>query len=164
MSWRHALAYVALAAVFGAALWATTAVPPLPGAVAPAALPPELDVEMVTIEVGAQRVRVARHGAEWQVLEPPGHAISAGLVERLLDAVLHSRIETVSARDENGGAFGLDQPRGRVTLQRREGPPVVLHLGSENPTATAVYGRLEGDPRVLLVGLDVWHYVSLATQ
>lgn len=163
MSWRHALAYVALAAALALARWSTAPSAPPSDAFAAAALPAERAVEMVLIEADGQRLRVGRSAGGWDVLEPAGREITPDLMERLLAAVLHSRIETVAA-DAAPGDFGLDQPRARVTLWRRTEPPVVLILGADNPTATAVYGRLEGDPRVLLVGLDVWHYVTLAMR
>jgi hypothetical protein len=163
MSWRHALTYVALAGALGLALWATAPSAPPPSAITPAALPPERAIEMMAIETDGQRLRVRRTPGGWEVLEPAGREISPDLVERLLAAVFHSRIEAVAA-DAEQGEFGLDRPRARVTLWRHTEPPIVLILGNDNPTATAVYGQLEGDPRILLVGLDIWHYVTLATR
>ncbi len=163
MSWRHALTYVALAAALGLALWVTAPSAPPPGAIRPAAPAPERAVETLEIETDERRLRVARTADGWEVLEPSGREIGADLVERLLAAVFHSRIETVAA-DAAPGEFGLDHPRARLTLRRGSEPPVVLILGADNPTATAVYGQLAGDKRVLLVGLDLWHYVTLATS
>ncbi|MGD9764113.1 MAG: DUF4340 domain-containing protein [Candidatus Binatia bacterium] len=170
MSRRHALAYVALAAVLVSALWITTPVPP-PAAPSPQVetLPPQGEthgpvVEAVTIEAGEHRVRAVRRGRGWELLEPAGGKVSDGLIDRLLEAVLHSRIEQVSAGGGTAADYGLDPPRARITLSIRGGAQSVLQLGGYNPTGTAMYGRLEGSPQVLLVGLDIWSYVDLALR
>lgn len=162
MSWRHALAYVALAALLLIAVSATT--PPAPPTVAPAApAQPGPDVVAVSVSAGDRRVEARRVDGRWQVAAPHADGVTSDLVDALLSAVLDTPAEPVAssgALDE----FGLDQPFARIELTRREGKPVTVLVGHTNPTDTGVYGQLAGNPQVLLMGLNVRYYVELMTR
>jgi hypothetical protein len=41
---------------------------------------------------------------------------------------------------------------------------VTLVLGSLNPAETGVYSRLEGNPQVVLLGLNVRYYIDLVLK
>jgi hypothetical protein len=41
---------------------------------------------------------------------------------------------------------------------------VTLVLGSANPAETGVYGQLEGNPQVMLLGLNVRYYIDLVLR
>ena len=49
-------------------------------------------------------------------------------------------------------------------MRRPGAPPVTLSLGGPNPAATGVYGRLDGNPQVVLLGLNVRYYVDLVLR
>jgi hypothetical protein len=165
MRWPHALVYVALALVLGLFAWRSTPPPPPSPSAASAPSPtPAVVVRQVTVETEGRRVRAVRAGDRWQVVEPPGAAVTSDLISALLSAVLDTRAEPVVADPTNLGEFGLEQPSARITLERSEGAPVVLLLGGTNPAETGIYGRLEGNPQVVLLGLNVRYYVDLVTR
>lgn len=165
MRWPHALAYVVLALVLSLLAWATAPPPPPPPSAAPAPLPtPAVTVRQVTVEAAGRRLRAVRAGDRWQVAEPAGSAATSDLISALLSAVLDTRAEPVVADPTDLAEFGLEQPSARITLDRSAGAPVVLLLGGTNPAETGVYGRLEGNPQVVLLGLNVRYYVDLALR
>lgn len=161
MRWPHALVYVALAAVLAVALWSTTPPPP------PVAPPPPTetgpDIVAVSVSAGDRRVAARRVDGRWEIAPPHGDAVTSDLVEALLAAVLNAPAEPV-APSGAGDEFGLDTPSARIELQRREGRPVTVLLGHTNPSGTGVYGQLEGNPQILLMGLNVRYYVELMTR
>jgi hypothetical protein len=159
MTWTRALLYVALAAVLAALAWATTPSPP-PAAAPPAR--PQADIVGVTVEARGRRVEARRDGERWQVT-PPGAATS-DLIDALLAAILEARAEPVASDPTRAAEFGLDTPAARVVLARRAGPPVTLVVGAVNPADTGIYGQLEGNPQVVLMGRTVRYYIDLMTQ
>ena len=49
--------------------------------------------------------------------------------------------------------FGLDHPALEISVQRAgEEQAKTLLLGNDNPTSTTIYAKLEGSPRIFLVG------------
>jgi len=161
MSWSRALAYTTVAALLVIALRVTTppAAPPPP----PSSARPGPDVVGVTVSAGDHRVEARRADGRWQIAPPHADGVSSDLVDALLAAVLNAPAEPVASSgtlDE----FGLDQPYARIELSRREGKPVTVLVGRTNPTDTGVYGQLEGNPQVLLMGLNVRYYVDLMTR
>ncbi|MCX8072629.1 MAG: DUF4340 domain-containing protein [Candidatus Binatia bacterium] len=62
-------------------------------------------------------------------------------------------LETIQVTPERLAEFGLAPPRGRVELYiEGRSTPVVFEVGNLNPPGTAVYLRVPGEDRVLLVG------------
>jgi len=163
MSWLHAIAYVVLAAVLATVYVATAPPPPLPSTAArPAPAAPQL-TELL-IESDAQRVSAARVDDRWQVREPAGAAIPSDLLAALVTAVLETPAEPVASDGERVAEFGLDAPRTRITFTRHNAPPAILTVGSRNPSGTGVYGRLEGNPQIVLLGLNVQYYLDLVRR
>lgn len=160
MSATRALVYVALAAVLATALWLTTPPPPAPP---PDRAQPGPDVVAVAVSAGAQRVEARRVDGRWQVAPPHADAVTSDLVDALLAAILDAPAEPVAAAADRAD-FGLEQPAARVELTRREGRPVTLLVGHTNPAETGVYGQLEGNPQIVLMGLNVRYYIDLMTR
>lgn len=158
MSWRHALTYVTLAALLGIALWATT--PPAPPALPPTPARPGPDIVALRVTAGDRQVEARRVDDRWQVAAPHADAVTSDLVDALVTAVLDAPAEPVTSSgplDE----FGLERPFARIELVRRAGKPVTVLVGRTNPADTGVYGQLEGNPQVVLMGLNVRYYVEL---
>ena len=86
------------------------------------------------------------------------------LIDALVTAVLETPAEPVSADASGLADFGLDTPWARLTFGRPNATPVTLALGSANPAETGVYGRLEGHPQVVLLGLNVRYYIDLVLR
>ncbi|MFN8641994.1 MAG: DUF4340 domain-containing protein [Candidatus Binatia bacterium] len=162
MSWPRALAYVALAALLAVALWVTT--PPAPPPVPSTRAQPGPDVVGVAVSAGGRRVEAHRVDGRWQVAPPDADRVTSDLVDALLAAILDAPAEPLGADAAARADFGLDAPSARVELTRRAGRPVTLLVGRTNPAATGVYGQLEGNPQIVLMGLNVRYYIELMTR
>lgn len=165
MRWSHAGLYAALAAVLAIVDRASAPPPAAPRAAAPPTpARPALDITELAVESNGRRVRLARDGDQWQVTEPGQAAVPPDLIDALLSAVLDTPAEAIAADVDRLAEFGLATPKTRITFSRREQPPVTLVLGTRNPAETGTYGRLEGSPQIVLVGLNVEYYVGLVLR
>lgn len=165
MSWPRALAYVVIAAVLGAVYFATApppAPPPAPAVPEPPA--PGLSIDSMRLEADGRTVHATRSDEHWTVVEPPTARVPSDLISALVSAVLETPAEPVTGATDHLADFGLDAPSTRLTFGRSGGSPVTLSLGSTNPAETGVYGRLEGNPQVILFGLNVRYYVDLVLK
>ncbi len=164
MSWPRALAYAVIAAVLATAYFAT-APPPRPSpAAASAPDEPRPTIDAVRLEAGGRIVRATRAGEQWEVVEPAAATVPSDLIDALVTAALETLAEPVSADATRLADFGLDAPWARITFGRPNAAPVTLALGSANPAETGVYGRLEGNPQVVLLGLNVRYYIELVLR
>jgi hypothetical protein len=162
MSWPRALVYVLIAGILGTVYFATAPPPPPPPAAAAAeASAPEVAIDSMRLEVGGRTVRATRSDAQWTVVEPATATVPSDLVAALVAAVLETPAQPVTGDADRLADFGLDSPSTRLTFGRPSAPPVTLSLGSANPAETGVYARLEGNPQVILVGLNVRYYIDL---
>lgn len=167
MSWPRALAYLVTAVVLATLYYATAPLPPPPPASPASASTPERarpSIDAVRLEVNGRTVRARRAGEGWEVVEPAGAAVPSDLISALVAAVMETPAEPVAADGEQLNDFGLDRPSARLIFERSGAPPVTLSLGGPNPAATGVYGRLEGNPQVVLLGLNVRYYIDLVLK
>jgi hypothetical protein len=172
MSWTRALTYVAAWLILSAIYLATQrGKPPAEVEVAAPAEPPpyaNLRVEEVVgldLEAGEGRVRAARKGGRWFVVEPAGRPLSPDLIAALVGAVLEAAgVEVVSRGTDRDAEFGLDRPWGRLTFHRHDGTKTNLFLGAKNPAETGIYARGDAAPETVLLGLDVEYYVGLVVK
>ena len=73
-------------------------------------------------------------------------------------------VEVVSTNPNDLAEFGLDKPKGELILEPASKKPINIFFGSENPTHTAVYARIEGVPKVFLLGANLQYYQTLMFQ
>jgi len=169
MAWTRALAYVVAALVLGT-IYFTGAPPPRrsPAGAAPNAAaspqPVQLAIDTVRLDVDGRIVRARRAGEQWEIVEPAGATVPADLIAALISAVLETPALPVVSNSDHLAEFGLDTPSARLTFGRPGGAPVTLSLGATNPAATGVYGRLEGNPQIILLGLNVRYYIDLVLR
>lgn len=166
MAWPRALAYVLVAVVLGAWFFATAPAPAPSPAYAP---PPPREaptpaINVFELEASGRIVRAKRVAEQWQIVEPAGAAVPGDLISALISAVLETPAEPVASNAEHLADFGLDKPWARLSFGRPTGAPVTLVLGNANPSQTGLYGRLEGNPQILLLGLNVRYYVDLVLK
>jgi Domain of unknown function (DUF4340) len=161
MSWPRALVYLLIAGMLGTIYVVTAPPPPPPPAAAPEASAPEVAIDSMRLEAGGRTVRATRSDARWTVVEPATATVPSDLISALVAAVLETPAEPVTSDADRLADFGLDSPSTRLTFGRPAAPPVTLSLGSTNPAETGVYARLEGNPQVILVGLNVRYYIDL---
>jgi len=168
MSWPRALAYLAVAMVLGTVYFATAPAPPPSPASAPAGAASadrsRVDIDTIRLDAAGRTVRARRVGGQWEVVEPAGAAVPSDLLSALVSAVLETPAQPVSSDSERLAEFGLNTPSARVTFERPGAPPVTLSLGDTNPAETGVYGRLEGNPQIVLLGLNVRYYIDLVLR
>ncbi len=108
------------------------------------------DVSALEIALADGAVRLERAGAGWTA---DGTAAGERLVAAIDDLVgVLTELRAIDRfRDARDAPFELDRPFGRVVVEtpRRTVP---LSLGAFNAARSAVYARLDGRPRVLLLG------------
>jgi hypothetical protein len=168
MSWPRALAYLIVAAVL-ATVYLATAPPPPPSPAAavpraPGPPPAGPAIDSVHLQAGGRSLRARRDEAQWVVLEPAGARVPSDLISALVSAVLETPAEPVTTDADRLADFGLDSPWARLTFGRPGAPPVTLSLGGSNPAETGVYGRLEGNPQIILLGFNVRYYIDLVLK
>jgi Domain of unknown function (DUF4340) len=166
MTWRRVILYGAL---FGVALLYYWGSEPSK-APRPETSPNELTlvdmpldrVTEVHLIRGGKRVRCGPEGGTWRVVDPPGRRVPVDLISTLVMTLVETRAAEVIAREATEyGPFGLGTDALRVELyQRGHDAPVTVILGNRNPTDTALYARVEGSPRVLLVGRILEYYID----
>jgi hypothetical protein len=163
--WRQVVGLWVVCAVL-AALWVAGArkTPPPPETPTRRRFLPLADapIEEVMLERRGRTVRARRDGARWAVVEPANAGVPSDLVAAFTDAL--SRAEEIAQVADTGAdvrPFGLDDSAVRVELRPRGAPPVVVRIGTTNPTGTAVYARREGTGEVVLIGRNVSYYEGL---
>jgi len=123
------------------------------------------DVQAVVIESNGLTVRCVRDGTRWRAEQPAQATVPSDLVSALVDQLTQvPDVEVVDEQGERAAQFGLAPPQGTVQLILKGGRTIAVALGARNPAQTAVYGRVEGAPRVVLLGLNVRYYEELIVQ
>ena len=168
MAWTRALVYVVTAVLLAIVYFTATPTPRHAPAADPAAAAspeaPHMAIDTVRVEADGRTVGARRARDQWQVVDPPGAAVPSDLIEALVSAVLDTPAVPVAGDGQRPSDFGLDAPSARVIFGRPGGTPVTLTLGGTNPAATGVYGRLDGNPQIILVGLNVRYYIDLVLR
>ncbi len=169
MSWRRASVYFGLFVALAAYYVATE---PRSEAGKPR-LPARLsflevdagDVQALTIESQGTTVRCVRDGERWRAEVPAHAAVPSDLVTAMIDQLTQvPDVEVVDETGQRAAQFGLAPPQGSIRLRLRSGRTVGVDLGGRNPAQTAVYGRVQGSPRIVLVGLNILYYEQLILQ
>ena len=126
------------------------------------------DVREVRLSRGGRTVVSRREGGGWVLVEPPGAPIPPDLIgafaNALADADVIARVGAEGDPRNDPGAFGFDGGATRVEVRGETGEPVVLTIGGENPTGTAVYARRQGAADVVLIGRNIRYYEDLIFQ
>ncbi len=123
-------------------------------------------IDSITVTRGAEKVHYARRSdGQYKVVEPDGKFVPQDLMKALADLLQGAKtVEVVSTNPNDLAEFGLDQPKGELILETPKKPPINIFFGNENPTHTAVYARIEGNPKVFLLGANLQYYQTLMFQ
>ncbi|MEO6026270.1 MAG: DUF4340 domain-containing protein [Candidatus Binatia bacterium] len=170
MSWRRvAVIYAVLAALAGWVFVVDGGAPDpeIPAAVAPA--PSLLDtaasaVTALTFRKEGTVVRAQRLEQRWTVIEPAGVKIPPDLFDATVATLTTGQpAEELSQEPASAyAAYGLATPGTTLEVSFGEAaPPILVSLGDENPTRTAVYARRSDRPAIFLVGLNLRYYIDL---
>ena len=122
-------------------------------------------IDEVTVTRGEEVVRFKKtgDGKLYQVTSPSGAFVPQDLMNAMTSLLVKSNdVDIVADNTDDLSQYGLDRPRAEldVVAPGRSGP-VKIMFGSENPTRTAVYARVEGSPKIFLLGLDLKYYQDL---
>ncbi|MGH7812864.1 MAG: DUF4340 domain-containing protein [Candidatus Binataceae bacterium] len=122
-------------------------------------------IDSITVTRGAEKLefRKTPDGKLYQVVEPPGKFIPQDLMTSTVNLLLHEHsVEVVSQNSRDLSEFGLVHPKTRMTIRAPGRPkPIEIDFGAENPVETAVYAKIEGVPKVFLMGRDLEYYQEL---
>jgi hypothetical protein len=102
----------------------------------------------------------------YELVEPPGKFIPQDLMNAMIQLLIQAKsVEVVSETDKDLSQFDLDKPKAHLVIESAGHPqPITLEFGSENPTHTAIYARIQGVPRVFLLGRNLEYYQQLMFQ
>lgn len=124
-------------------------------------------IDAITVTRGDEKVRYTRRSdGQYMVVEPDGKFVPQDLMKALADLLEGAKsVEVVSTNPNDLAEFGLDHPKGELVLQSASNKqPIHIYFGTENPTHTAVYARIEGIPKVFLLGANLEYYQTLMFQ
>ncbi len=166
MTWRRAAAYwlgFALLAAYYLAVEREPAGPAAAHLTRAAFLDiPSDQIHGLDIQRPDRTIRCRRVGDRWQLVEPAGRAVPADLIAALVNNLTQlPDVEVIAETAANPAQFGLDTPLSQITLTRSSGRPIIIRLGTRNPSGTAVYAQRDDSARVYLIGLNVRYYEEL---
>jgi len=112
-------------------------------------------IEDVEITNAANEVtRVTRQDTTWAITAPvasEADTVEISTVVSSIEALEQTRV--VSEAPESAAAFGLDPARVTVAFKvAGEGTMRRLQIGTKTPTGGDLYARVEGSPKVFLIG------------
>lgn len=92
---------------------------------------------------------------EWRIAEPAALAGARAdrlAVERLLDSLVAlEKSRTMTGEEADRAAAGLEPPRAKVTIVRKDGEETTLEVGAEVPASSNVLAAIAGEPEVHVV-------------
>ncbi len=122
-------------------------------------------VDSITVTRGDEKIRyvMMSDGQHYRVVEPDGKFIPQDLMQAMTGLLTDAKsVEVVSTNPGDMAEFGLDKPRGEIILQAASKPqPINIFFGNLNPTQTAVYARIDGNPQIFLLGKNLDYYETL---
>ena len=124
-------------------------------------------IDSVTVTRGSETLRyeLTADGKLFQLVQPKGAFVPQDLMQALAALLISAKqVEVVADNISDLAQFGLDQPKSEMTIVSSAGgtsQPVQIYFGAENPTHTAIYARIEGIPKVFLLGRNLEYYQSV---
>jgi len=122
-------------------------------------------IDSLTVTRGSETLRYQKtsDGKLYQLVEPAGKFVPQDLMQAIANLLVSEKqVEVVSENINDLAQFGLDHPHMEMTVTGTGGAqPIHIFLGAENPTHTAVYARIEGIPKVFLLGRNLEYYQSV---
>jgi hypothetical protein len=154
------IAAVVLAALTGVLYWSNHHPPSESTAKASLDTPPKIlslkqeDISKIEIrKKGGEELDLAKGDAgKWQITAPKPLGADQEAVSGLLSTVSSlnaDRLVEDKAADLN--QYGLAQPALELDVTTKDGKPQKLLLGDDTPAGSAVFAKLDGDPRVFTV-------------
>ena len=116
------------------------------------------DVERVTVARKGETIRLQRTAeGGWEMLEPIKTRGDRGAVDDMVTGLATARMDReIDANPAKPADFGLDPPEAEVKLEvKGRAEPLVLRVGSKNPTGVWVYAREGGKPAVITLSESI---------
>lgn len=117
------------------------------------------EVEEIRLVRRGQKIILEKQGKEWKVVP----SIKTGkartlyderIIPKLLSVFDYGILDVIHESPENLADFGLDRPEFEFGIRIKGNPSFkTLLIGSDNPTQSSCYAKVETLPRVLLVGI-----------
>jgi len=154
------IAAVVLAALTGVLYWSNHHPPSENTAKASLDTPPKIlslkqeDISKIEIrKKGGEELDLAKGDAgKWQITAPKPLSADQDAVSSLLSSV--SSLNAGRLVEEKPGdvsQYGLAQPTLELDLTTKDAKPQKLLLGDDTPAGSAVFAKLDGDPRVFTI-------------
>jgi hypothetical protein len=151
------IAAVVLAALTGALYWSNRHPPSEDTAKASLDTPPKIlslkqeDISKIAIrKKGGEELDLARGDAgKWQITAPKPLGADQEAVSSLLSTVSSLNADRL-VEDKAGdlSQYGLAQPALELDVTTKDAKPQKLLLGDDTPAGSAVFAKLDGDPRI----------------
>jgi len=154
------IAAVVLAALTGALYWSNRHPPSENTAKASLDTPPKIlslkqeDISRIAIrKKGGEELDLAKGDAgKWQITAPKPLGADQEAVSSLLSSVSSLNADRlVEDKAADLSQFGLAQPALELDVTTKDGKPQKLFLGDDTPAGSAVFAKLDGDPRVFTI-------------
>jgi len=154
------IAAVVLAALTGALYWSNHHPPSDNTAKASLDTPPKIlslkqeDISKIAIrKKGGEELDLAKGDAgKWQITAPKPLGADQDAVSSLLSSVSSLNADRlVEDKAVDVSQYGLAQPALELDVTSKDGKPQKLFLGDDTPAGSAVFAKLEGDPRVFTI-------------
>jgi hypothetical protein len=149
-----------LAALTGALYWSNHHPPSDNTAKASLDTPPKIlslkqeDISKIEIrKKGGEALDLAKGDAgKWQITEPKPLGADPEAVSSLLSTVSSLNADRlVDDKAADFAQYGLAQPSLELDVTTKDGKPQKLFLGDDTPAGSAVFAKLDGDPRVFTI-------------
>jgi hypothetical protein len=125
-------------------------------------------IDALTLIRGPRRVRYEKtaDGKLYRVAEPANGFIPQDLMQAMAALLISAKeVEVVAEGPSDLREFGLDQPRAEIVVETPDArEPIHIYFGSLNPTHSAIYAQVRGQPKVFLLGRNADYYQSLIFQ
>jgi len=122
-------------------------------------------ISSISVTRGTESFRLSKtaDGKLYEVVEPAGKFIPQDLMNATVQLLLDAKsVEVVSDNATDLAEFGLDHSNTIITIQAPgHAEPIKIDFGNENPVETAVYARIEGVPKVFLLGRNLEYFQEL---
>jgi Domain of unknown function (DUF4340) len=154
------IAAVVLAALTGALYWSNRHPASENTAKASIDTPPKIltlkqeDISKIEIKKkGGEELALAKGDAgKWQITAPKPLGADQEAVSSLLSSVSSLNSDRlVEDKAADLGQYGLTQPSLELDVTTKDTKPQKLLLGDETPAGSAVFAKLDGDPRVFTI-------------
>ena len=154
------VAAVVLAALTGVLYWSNHHPPSDNTAKAALDTPPKIlslkqeDISRIRIrKKGGEELDLAKGDAgKWQITAPKPLSADQEAVWSLLSSVSSLNADRlVEDKAADVSQYGLAQPALELDVTSKDGQPQKLFLGDDTPAGSAVFAKLDGDPRVFTI-------------